>query len=162
MVIGPDYIRGMRAGEADQVDTLLRQAFGGDAEATLVRDLRAADLIEMEMVFPWEGEILGYLALSRLTAPLGWLALAPVAIAPAWQGRRLGARLVAMTMKLVAIKGQSVVVIGKPSFYARAGFSVARAAGLRTPYSAHVTGFFGPGDDEPRGEVIYPDAFAQV
>lgn len=162
MVVGPDYMRGMRADEAARVDALLQQAFAGDAEVALVRDLRAADLIEMEMVLPWEGAILGYLALSRLTAPLGWLALAPVAIAPKWQGRRLGARLVAMTMKLVAIKAQSVVVIGKPSFYTRAGFSVARAAGLRTPYPAPVTGFFGPGDDVPQAEVIYPDAFARV
>lgn len=161
MVIGPDYMRAMRTAEADQVDALLRQAFADDSEARLVRDLRAAGQIEMELVLPWEGEVLGYLALSRLVAPQGWLALAPVAIAPAWQGRRLGARLVAMTMKLVAIRAQSVVVIGKPSFYARAGFSVVRAAGLRTPYPAQVTGFAGPGDDAPQAEVTYPDAFAR-
>jgi putative acetyltransferase len=161
MVVGPDYMRAMRTVEADQVDALLRQAFAGDSEARLVRDLRASAQIEMEMVLPWEGEVLGYLALSRLVAPQGWLALAPVAIAPAWQGRGLGARLVAMTMKLVAIKAQSVVVIGKPSFYARAGFSVARATGLRTPYPAHVTGFAGPDNDLPVAEVTYPDAFAQ-
>jgi len=161
MVVGPDYMRAMRTAEADQVDLMLRQAFAGDSEARLVCNLRAAGQIEMEMVLPWEGEVLGYLALSRRVAPQIWLALAPVAIAPAWQGRRLGARLVAMTMKLVAIKAQSVVVIGKPSSYARAGFSVARAAGLRTPYPAHVTGFAGPGDDMPQAEVTYPDAFAR-
>ena len=162
MVAGPDYMHPMRAGEADLVDGLLRQAFAGEGKARLVRDLRATDQIELEVVLPWEGEVLGYLALSRLVAPEGWLALAPVAIAPAWHGRGLGTRLVAMTLRLLAIKAQSVVVVGKPSFYERCGFSAARAAGLRSPYPAHVTAFAGPGDDLPMAQVVYPDAFARL
>ena len=160
MVAGPDYMRAMRLSEADQVDALLRAAFPGPDEANLVRHLRAAGQIETEVVLPWEDGIVGYLALSRLQAPAGWLVLAPVAVAPVWQGRRLGSRLVAMTMRLAAIKGQSVVVVGKPSFYARAGFSVQRAAGLKTPYPAEFTAYFDPGSDAPEAEVIYPPAFA--
>lgn len=162
MVVGPDYMRGLRTGEEDAVEALLHAAFPGPQEAGLVRRLRAEGRIEMEIVLPWQGEIVGYLALSRLLAPQGWLALAPVAIGPAWQGRRLGARLVAMTMQLVKIKQQSVVVIGKPSFYARAGFSHQRAAKLRLPYPLEFTGYFGPGVDVPEATLIYPAAFDGV
>ena len=116
----------------------------------------------MEVVLPWEGGLPGYLALSRLVAPAGWLALAPVAIAPAWHRRGLGTRLVAMMMRLLAIKAQSVMVVGKPSFYERCGLSVAGAAGLRSPYPAYVTAFAGPGDDLPVAQVVYPDAFARL
>ena len=162
MAVGPDFMRGMRAGEEDAVDTLLRAAFPGPEEAALVRRLRAEGRMEMEIVLPWQGEMVGYVGLSRLVAPEGWLALAPVAIAPAWQGRRLGARLVGRVMQLVRIKQQRVVVIGKPSFYARAGFSQVRAAGLKLPYPLEYTGYFGPGDDVPAAEVIYPAAFEGV
>lgn len=103
--------------------------------------------------------MIGYVALSRLVAPQGWLALAPVAIAPEWQGRRLGTRLVWMTMQVAKIKQQRVVVIGKPSFYARAGFSQERAAALQLPYPLQYTGLFAPGTDVPAVEVIYTAAF---
>ena len=162
MAGGPDYMRGLRAGEEGAVDALLRAAFPGPQEADLVRRLRAEGRMEMEIVLPWEGGVIGYLALSRLVAPEGWLALAPVAIAPDWQGRRLGARLVARTMQLVAIKLQRVVVIGKPSFYGRAGFSRGRAAGLKLPYPLEYAGYFGPGEDIPEADVIYPAAFDGV
>jgi putative acetyltransferase len=162
MAVGPDFMRGMRAGDEDAVDALLRAAFPGPQEADLVRRLRAEARMEMEIVLPWQDGVVGYVGLSRLVAPEGWLALAPVAIAPEWQGRRFGARLVGRVMQLVAIKQQRVVVIGKPSFYARAGFSQARAAGLRLPYSLEYTGYFGPGDDVPEAEVIYPAVFDGV
>ncbi len=159
---GPDSLRLARIEEHGAIEALLRAAFAGPDEAGLVRRLRDEGRIEAEMVMPWQGGIVGYLALSQLLAPMGWLALAPVAIAPEWQGRRLGSRLVAGMAKLAAIKGQKIVVIGKPSFYARAGFSLSRAAGLRSPYPLSVTGFFGPGSDVPTADVVYPGAFDGV
>jgi putative acetyltransferase len=159
MPSGPDFMRPLRATEEDAADALLRAAFKGPAEATLVRALRAAGMMDLEMVLPWQNGLAGYLALSRLTAPEPWLALAPVAIAPEWQNQRWGSRLVAGVVKLTAIKGQTVVVHGKPSFYSRAGFDLGRAARLRSRYPLAQTLLCGPGSDDPECDLIYPPAF---
>lgn len=155
----PEFMRPLRVSDVAAVDGLLRAAFPGDEEAGLVTRLRAAGEMEAEIVLPWEGAVIGYLALSRLLAPAGWLALAPVAIAPAWQRRGLGARLVARTMQLMAIKGKTTVVLGEPGFYGRCGFSSARAAALTSPYPIAYTLLARPGEDIPQETLRYPAAF---
>lgn len=159
---GPDFMRPLRAGEEDAADALLRAAFNGPAEAGLVRALRAVGAMDLEMVLPWGNGLAGYLALSNLVAPDGWLALAPVAIAPEWQGQRWGTRFVSGVIKLTAIKGQTVVVLGKPSFYSRCGLSQPRAAQLTSPYPPANLLIARPGDDVPDDTLIYPPAFKGV
>lgn len=158
----PDHMRAARAADHDAIDALLRTAFPGPAEAGLVRALRGAEGFETELVLPDGPGIAGYLALSRMTAPEGWLALAPLAIAPGWQRKGLGQRLTKAALKLAAIKGQTVVVLGNPVFYARCGFSQARARGLTSPYPIPNTLIFGPGDDIPTAQLVYPAAFEGV
>lgn len=155
----PDHMRAARAADHDAIDALLRAAFPGPEEARLVRALRAAGAIDMELVLPDAAGLAGYLALSRMTAPESWLCLAPLAIAPEWQGRGLGQRLVKAALKLVAIKAQTVVVLGDPGFYARCGFSAARAARLTSPYPINHTLISRPGDDLPEAALRYPAAF---
>ena len=162
MAAGPDFMRPIRAGEGTAVEALLIAAFRGPDEAALVRALRAEGRMELEMVLPWGEGVAGYLALSRMVAPEGWLALAPVAIAPEWQGKGWGARFVAGVRRLTAIKGQSVVVLGKPSFYSRCGFRLDRAAGLASPYPVEHTLLSGPGEDCPTKTMVYPASFRLV
>lgn len=152
-------MRAARAADHDAIDVLLRAVFPGPEEARLVRALRAAGAIDMELVLPDDAGLAGYLALSRMNAPEGWLCLAPLAIAPEWQGRGLGQRLVKAALKLVAIKAQTVVVLGDPAFYARCGFSAARAARLTSPYPIDHTLIARPGDDLPEAALRYPAAF---
>ncbi len=152
-------MRAARAADHDAIDALLRAVFPGPEEARLVRALRAAGAIDMELVLPDDAGLAGYLALSRMNAPEGWLCLAPLAIAPEWQGRGLGQRLVKAALKLVAIKAQTVVVLGDPAFYARCGFSAARAARLTSPYPIDHTLISRPGDDRPETALRYPAAF---
>lgn len=149
---GPDSFRSARQADFDGIDALLRAAFAGKGEADLVQRLRAQGMIETEVVMPLGDAVVAYLALSRLVAPEGWLALAPLAVAPEWQGKRLGSRLLAGVMKLAAIKAQSVVVVGKPTFYQRAGFVF---GGMQTPYPAEVVGVFGG----TGCAAVYPAAF---
>lgn len=158
----PDSVRAARAADHDAIDALLLAAFPSAAESRLVRDLRAAGQIETEVVMPHASGIVGYLALSWLIEPTGWLALAPVAVHPDWQAKRLGSRMVAGAMKLAMIKGQSVLVLGKPSFYSRAGFSQTRAAHLTTPYPPEFLLLCRPGADLPVHNVCYPSPFGQV
>lgn len=153
---GPDSFRAARANDDEAIDALLRAAFGGAGEAALMRRLRAEGLVDTEVVMVWGGQVVAHLALSRLTAPAGWLALAPVSVAPEWQGRRLGSRLLAGVMKLAAIRRQAVVVVGKPSFYSRAGFRF--GTGMSAPYPPEVVGVFGG----EAADVVYPEAFGGI
>ena len=70
--------------------------------------------------------------------------------------------MVTGAMRLMAIKGLTTVVLGKPSFYARCGFSSARAARLTSPYPIDHTLIARPGDDTPDESLLYPAAFNEV
>ncbi len=126
----PEYVRGFRGTDAEAVEALLLAAFGGPGEAGLVRALRASGALAVELVLPWEGRIIAHVGLSRMVAPDGWLCLAPLAVAEAWRGRGIGVRMAKGALALAV--GQTVVALGKPSFYTRAGFSGARAVGLQS------------------------------
>ncbi|ETX30103.1 GNAT family N-acetyltransferase [Roseivivax isoporae] len=154
------FLREMRAGEEDAVDALLRRAFGGADEATLVRRLRRAGDIAGECVVPGETAPLAYLALSSMRAPSGWLCLAPVAVEPDSQRRGIGRRAVGLVTAWAVAAGQTVVVLGDPAFYRRAGFSGARAQGLVSPYPISHTLIARPGEDTPTDTLVYPEAFA--
>lgn len=158
----PDHMRAARPADHAAIDALLRAAFPTPAEAALVQELRRAGAMQMELVLPDDSGLAGYLALSEMTAPEGWLCLAPLAIAPGWQGRGLGSRLTKAALKLTAIKRQTVVVLGDPAFYTACGFSSPRAARLTSPYPVAHTLIAGPGDDIPVTTLIYPTAFATL
>lgn len=134
----------------------------------------------------------GYMTISRMLAPLNWFCLGPVAVLPAWQNGalapddrnrgsfRFGSRLVREYAESFAhgrdwhtealvraglLHGDeppTLVVVGKPSFYARVGFSLERAARLTSPYPIKNTLIARPGDDVPELELVYPAAFAGV
>jgi putative acetyltransferase len=181
MVVGPDVIREARPDDREEIDTLLKAAFGRPDEAELVRRLRADGDIWFERVMRWHGVIAGYAALSRMRSPERWACLAPIADLPRMQngaaapnestrsyyaiGTRLAgaiamiskeySRIEAIEMKLPA----TIVVVGKPSFFERAGFSSARAQKLVTSYPTELTLIARPGNDIPSETLVYPPAF---
>ncbi|MGR3398903.1 MAG: GNAT family N-acetyltransferase [Paracoccus sp. (in: a-proteobacteria)] len=114
----------------DAIDRLLVRTFDGPAEARLVRDLRADGDLAFSVVAHAQGTIIGHAVLSPLVAEGPALALAPVAVHPAVQGRGLGRALVAATLR--AAGDHAVVVLGDPKFYGKAGF---RAAMLQSRWS---------------------------
>jgi putative acetyltransferase len=186
VVSGPD-VGEMRPGDVDEVDALLRAAFPGPEEAELVRRLRADGVMVSERVMRWQGRIGAYAGISRMVAPEGWFALAPVAVLPEWQGAalardrpgmepdfRLGTRIVQQTAAMFTEFGHMIrhtkgtgltptlVVLGKPSFYSRCGFSLPRAARLSGPYPIANTLIARQGDDVPEATLVYPAAFDGV
>ena len=153
------FSREMRRGEESAVAALLERAFGGQAEARLVEKLRLAGDIAGETVLPSDDGIVGYYALSAMRSPKNWLCLAPVAIDPDWQRQGHGRRMIGLLAEWARLSGCYVVVLGEPGFYERAGFSVARAAKLTSPYPITNTLLAGPGSDVPEQTLIYPKAF---
>lgn len=138
---------------------LLRRAFAGPDEAELVERLRRSGAIAAERVIGRAGAIVAYAALSRMAAPEGWLALAPVAVDPGWQRRGLGIGLVRALVREARAAGQTVVVLGDPAFYRRAGFSGWRAGALVSPFPISHTLIARPGRDRPRARLVYAAAF---
>lgn len=151
-------MRASRPEDWDALNALLTASFGKSQPAEDLRARRAAGQIDLELVLPWGGGLAGYLALSRLTAPEGWLSLNLLAIAPEWQAKRWGTRLVTGAMKLTAIKGQTVVAQGRPGFFTRCGFSAPRAAGLTLQGARQPLLLCRPGDDTPSETLIFPPA----
>ncbi|WP_417262570.1 GNAT family N-acetyltransferase [Celeribacter sp.] len=157
MLKSPDFMREMKRGEEDAVSQLLTSAFGQKDEAQLVDVLRKSRAIAGEMVLPMAGEVIGYAALSKMTAPKGWLCLAPVAIRPDLQSRGYGRRLVGMITQWAELSGQTLVVLGDPAFYSRCGFTPI-AEGFTSPYPLDHTLTAGPAKAKSK-ELTYPKAF---
>lgn len=143
------------AGDHAPLDRLLTSAFGSLAEGQLLRGLRDSGDLEMSLVAHAKGVPVGHVALSRLSAERPALALAPLAVHPALQGRGLGTALVHMALQ--AAGERPVVVLGDPAFYGRMGFV---PANLQSPYAGPALQIFG---DLPKGStIIHAAAFSDL
>lgn len=149
-------IRPEQAGEAAAIAALLRQSFGGEDEARLVDALRMQDDLALSLVAEAAGTIIGHVALSPIRAEGPALALAPVAVHPALQGRGIGAALVRAALQ--AMPGHSIVVLGDPAYYSRFGFA---PVDLASPYAGPYLMALGPA--LPAGSAItHAPAFAAL
>lgn len=163
-----------RPADYQEIDALLTGAFGQTDEARLVRQLRADGDMWLELVARNEGVIAGYVALSRMQSPGGWACLGPLAVHPRFRNGatapspdqrdafRIGTPLVRECVDALGTEGQptTLVVLGEPGFYERAGFSRERARNLTTPYPSSHTLIARAGNDVPDEIVVYPRAFA--
>lgn len=115
-------------------------AFGQDAEAKLVARLRAAGCLTCELVAEEDGGIVGHIAFSPVRIDLNagdshWWGLAPLAVAPAWQRRGVGAALVRAGLDTASRADATlVVVLGEPAYYGRFGFTPAERLQLGCVY----------------------------
>ena len=155
----PGFIRAATDHDMAAIDALLTAAFGGTEEVALVHALRQAGAMRGEQVIPLGDGLIGHYALSAMVAPRGWLCLAPVAIAPDWQGMGHGRRMVAQLAAWADQTATPVVVLGQPDFYGKAGFSSAAAHNLTSPYPVDHTLLAGVGDTAPVATLRYPAAF---
>jgi len=153
---------------ADHVSVrrVVEAAFGQPAEADLVDAARRNGDAVLALVATEHDTIVGHIILSRLTAPVRALALAPVAVLPEYQGRGIASRLIEDSLARAKAQGwQAVFVLGDPAFYGRFGFRAETAEGYSSPYAgpyfmalelsaAALAG--------RRGAVAYPRAFAAL
>jgi putative acetyltransferase len=164
MVIRPET-----AADAGAVRLVLTAAFGGGDEAALVELLReSGDDVVVSLVALVEGEIVGHVLFSRLAirtdaGVLAGVALAPLAVLPAFQRSGIGSALVREGIRQLRNRGEAIaIVLGDPAYYTRFDFSTERARPLQSRYSgpAFMALEIRPGAlDAVAGEVIYPSAF---
>ena len=140
-------VRAERAGDAADagaVRAVNLAAFPTDAEARLLDALRSSGDYDpaWSLLAEVEGAIVGHCLLTTATLerPDGSLAagrvlaLGPIAVIPAWQGRGVGATLMREAVARCEAAGvAAVALLGHPTYYPRFGFGSARAQGLRPP-----------------------------
>lgn len=111
-------------------------AFGQDAEANLVEDLRDRGYARLSMVADDSGKIVGHILFSELaiqtaTGNIGSLSLAPIAVVPECQRMGIGSTLIREGLRVCREQGyKSVVVLGHEAFYPRFGFDAQLAERL--------------------------------
>jgi putative acetyltransferase len=140
-------------------------AFRQEDEALMVEASRAEGAAMVELVEEHDGRVVGHILFNRMiTSPSRFVAgLAPVAVAPAFQGRGIGDALCRAGIAALRAMGcGGVVVLGHPTYYPRFGFSHALAAPLGSPYADHEAFMaleLTPGALTPPLKVDYPAAF---
>ncbi len=108
-----------------KVYALLRSAFpGSDYEAALVQKLHENGKAVHEWVCIHTGKVIAYIAFSNAYhgKEICGLHLAPMAVAPGFQGRGVGAELLRFALRHEAIVNQTLFVLGDPRYYRRFGF----------------------------------------
>jgi len=108
-----------------KVYALLQRVFPYSSyEVELVQKLHENNKSIHEWVCIHTSKVIGYIAFSNAyhgTQVCG-LHLAPMAVAPDFQGQGVGAELLRFALRQEAIKSQPLFVLGEPDYYSRFGF----------------------------------------
>ena len=119
-----------------------------------------------DLVADVDGEIVGHILLSALSAAPGALALAPVSVAPHHQRQGIGSGLIHHSIGRATAAGQAAIfLLGDPSYYTRFGFSLDAAESFETDYPRE---FFMALELKPDAfksmpkKVEYPAAFREL
>lgn len=156
-------------------------AFGQENEARLVERIRASKQFvpELSLVADIGGAVVGHILFSYvdLVGEETWqvLALAPLAVQPAFQNQGIGSKLVAQGLEaadaisppgIAPLTAQVlVVVLGYAHFYARFGFEPASRYGIEPSFAVPEEAYLVKPlryRQHYRGKVVYPPAFDEV
>lgn len=140
-------IRQEKPEDYDAVFGLITKAFeslelSDHKEQFLVERLRksSAFVPELAMVAETDHQIVGHILLTKLKIKQGQhgfdsLALAPVSVLPAYQGKGIGGMLIKQAHKQARQMGyRSVVLLGHEGYYPRFGYEQADKFGIALPF----------------------------
>ncbi|SHI85015.1 GNAT family N-acetyltransferase [Wenxinia saemankumensis] len=135
-----------RPADAAAIRALVESAFAGAPyasgnEGRIVDGLRADGDMTFSLVAVQDGVVVGHLAASPArvgTAP-GWLAIGPLAVAPALQRQGIGSRLLEAALQRATRAGApGLVLVGDPGYYGRFGFAAAPGLTYRATDAHHI------------------------
>lgn len=132
-------VRAERAGDEEAIRAVHAACFPALAEAGLVDALRATGRLSFSFVAVVDGEMVGHVGFSPVSAGRGevGLGLAPLAVLAANRRRGIGAGLCEAGLTAAREAGCGwVVVLGDPHYYGRFGFRPASRFGLTSVYHA--------------------------
>lgn len=133
------HIRVEKKDDLKNIRTVNLEAFETDAEANLVDALRSSDAKLISLVAENEGEIVGHILFSPVTAAdqkhVKIAGLAPMAVLPKWQNRGVGSKLVTKGLSECKKAGyDAVIVLGHADYYPRFGFKPAADFSIKSEY----------------------------
>lgn len=169
-------IRPETPADISAIYTVNKRAFRDrDAEPALVDAIRASEAYVpgLSLVAEEDGQVVGHILFSRIhiateNGVVPAIALAPMAVLPEYQGKRIGSALVQRGLEACREQGyEIVIVLGHPWFYPRFGFSADLAKPLECPWgdcgAAWMALELSPGAlSGVRGKVVYPPLFDSV
>lgn len=156
---------------------LIRTAFESEThsdhqEQYLVDRLRKSkDFIpELSFVAEIDGQLIGYLLLSKIqivsdSTTMEALALAPVAVHPHYQNQGIGSSLIRHAhSKAQALGFDTIVVLGHETYYPKFGYEKAKDYGIILPFevpeeNCMVIGLTKDALKNKSGVVVYPKEF---
>jgi putative acetyltransferase len=167
-------VRAAQPADRAGILSVVRQAFTGDGrdgqeEVDIVESTwkLAAAPEGLELVADHDGEVIGHALGARgdlafRTQPSCTLvAVAPLGVAPAWQGRGIGQAVMRELLARAEAQGwPAVVLLGAPAYYGRFGFEASGPLGISYPpvgpdnphfQVRRLSGF----DSSLRGEFTY-------
>lgn len=147
-------IRRETAADFDRVYEVVEAAFlyaehTNHDEQNLVERLRtsAGFIPELSLVAVVDRNIVGHILFTKITIQkdekeFGSLVLAPVAVAPAMQGRGVGTKMIMEGHKAAKELGySSVILVGHPGYYPRFGYVPASRFGITAPFEVPAEAF---------------------
>lgn len=108
-----------------KISALLQAAFPKSRyESDLVNQFHENDTPIHEWVCIHVNKVVAYIAFSNAYngTDICGLHLAPVAVAPQFQGQGIGSELIRFALRQAAVKGSPLFVLGNPEFYRQFGF----------------------------------------
>ncbi|WP_368297951.1 GNAT family N-acetyltransferase [Cytobacillus firmus] len=124
-------------------EAFLNEGYSDKTEHFLVKRIRNSDAFIPELflvALTHAKEIAGHILLSKITIGDGEkaadsLALAPVSVAPAYQGKGIGSQLIRTALYKAKEAGyQSVIVLGHKDYYPKFGFKPASLWNIQAPF----------------------------
>ncbi len=168
------HIRTEREEDYSQIYEVVKKAFekaehSDGNEQDLVEKLRKnkAYINSLSLVCEDNDKIIGYVMFTKnKIGKVTGLTLAPLAILPKYQHRRLGTLLVKSGLKIAKELGyEYVVVLGNPKYYNRFGFVTSKEFGIKSPFDVPSKNFMALNliDNDDREDlnavVEYPKPF---
>ncbi|HEY9706024.1 MAG TPA: N-acetyltransferase [Allocoleopsis sp.] len=125
-----------------KIRTVLIDAFGRENEGVLVEKIRNSPnfISELSLVAKEDENILGYILFSPITIATETqitkaIALAPLAVKPAYQNQGIGSNLVKFGLERCReLNHNIIVVLGEPEYYERFGFQTASKFNIFAPF----------------------------
>ena len=158
-------IRAEQPQDTTAIGEVVTAAFGQADEARLVEEIRADGDIAASLVAVLDGKVIGHVLLSKMQAPFSAMALAPLAVHPAYQGQRVGGTLMRTAIARARLLGaEAIFVQGDPAYYSRFGFKVEAASGFTSPYAGPHLMVLVMGGALPvsEGEISHAPAFSRL
>jgi putative acetyltransferase len=166
-------IRPEHAGDFDEIDAVVAEAFDSAAHAQLVRDIRASERYwpDAAIVALADGVVVGYVMISSAELrdaerSTDVALLSPLAVSSAHQRQGIGDALVRAVCAVTDERREPMVLLqGGPAYYGRFGFVPSADHGITmdlpdwAPIEAAQVLCLSAWNDDLRGHLIEPPAF---